>query len=67
MRAKDFSLGARPNGRKSRPKAESGFRVLGEGRGGKPFPPARRSEERCELPQWCSGWSTDRPKVFHYH
>ena len=42
-------------------KAESGGGVLGEG-AATPSPPARRSGERCELPQQCLGRSS---KVFH--
>jgi len=53
-----------PKGRKSRPTADSGGGVVGEGVAS-PSPPAR-SGERCELPQQCSGRSPDCPKVFHY-
>ena len=56
--ARNLSWGAlvRPKGRNSRPKADSGGRVLGEGVGGQraPFTPDRGPGERCKLLQWGS-------------
>jgi len=48
-------------------KTEGGERagLLGEA-AGTPSPPLKRSAERCELPQQCSGRRSDHPKVFRY-
>ena len=48
----------------SRPKAERGGRVLGEG-AATPSPPVKGSGERCEFPSGVRG-SPDYPKVIHY-
>ena len=51
-----FIQGPRPNGRQSRPKAESGGGVLLDGKEvASPSPSARVYGERCELPRWGSG------------
>ena len=60
--AQEFSLAGVKN---KRPKTESGSRVIGEGQQPPPHQLGDR-EERYELPQWGSGRSPDRPKVFHY-
>ena len=57
----EFFIGGKTEGQK----AESGGGVLGE-EAAAPSPPARGLGEHCELLQRGSGWSPDRPKVFHY-
>ena len=61
-RSQDISLGARMKGRKSRPKLRAGW----GSRGGQhaPFPPARESGERCELPSRVRGGAPTAQRFF---